>query len=112
ELSGGTPAGPVEITEERASSCARGVPSPSATPGAVTGRTPATAARRAHPEHVTRLELHGSLVGQADRRGLVAAGQQPVLPGRAGLAAGEAPRAAIAPLADERQGHVLEHLQV
>ena len=43
---------------------------------------------------------------------LVAAGQQPVLPHRPGLAAGEAPRLRHPPLGDERHRHVLEHLEV
>lgn len=43
---------------------------------------------------------------------LVAPGQQPVLPHRSGLAAGQTPRLGDSPLGDQRHGRVDEHLEV
>lgn len=77
-----------------------------------TGSAPSPAARGEHPQDVTGLQPERALVGQPLGSRLVAARQQPVLAGGAGLAAGQAPRLRHPALGDQRDGNVLQHLQV
>src|SRR3979409_2608596 len=75
-------------------------------------RAPPAAAGREDPYGVARAELDGALVGQPLGPGLVSAGQEPVLARRPGLAPGQPPRAAYAAFGYERQGAVLQHLEL
>src|SRR5579859_6378046 len=59
---------------------------------------------------VTARELDGHLVQQRDPLGLVATGPQPVLAGRTGAAALEAPGPALTTFRDQRQRRRLEDL--
>jgi hypothetical protein len=75
-------------------------------------RAPPAAARRQHPNDVAGLQPDGALVRQPFGPSLVTLRQQPVLPCRAGLSAGQPLRPGDATLGDERHGDVLEDLQV
>src|SRR5438270_12599284 len=76
------------------------------------GPAVSAAARRQHTDHVARAELDRALVAEALGVRLLAGAQQPVLARCPRFAAVEAPRSAGAALGHQRDGGVLEHLQV
>jgi hypothetical protein len=80
--------------------------------GHVPSPVPPATTRRQHPEHVARRQTDRALVRQPLGPGLVATGEHPVLPRRPRFAAAEAPGPRHSPLGDERDGAVLQDLDV
>jgi hypothetical protein len=73
---------------------------------------PAPTARRQHPKDVAGLELDRAFVPEALRPRLVSIGQQPALPHRTRLAAGQTPRLRDEALRDQRDRARLKHLEI